>query len=187
MYSEEKYRDQDCISTRWVIVKKGQNFKARLVARGFQENQCEEFRVDSPTVGKAATRICFALAASKQWKLESTDIKSAFLQSDKLDREVYSIPPKEAGTPDKIWKLNKCLYGLGDASRQFYISLASELKRLSCKQSNMEHTMYFKQSQTGDLQRLILTHVDDFLHCGNSEFQSTVMEPLSKRFVVGKR
>ena len=120
VYSEEEFYGQKCISTRWVIVKKGDKYKARLVARGFQEDQSEEIRVDSPTISKAAMRICFAIAASNHWSLESTDIKSAFLQSDQVKREIYLIPPKEVGTPGKVWRLNKlCLYGLGDASHQF--------------------------------------------------------------------
>ena len=184
VYSEEEFYGQKCISTRWVIVKKGERFKARLVARGFQEDQSEEIRVDSPTVGKAAMRICFAIAASNHWTLESTDIKSAFLQSDHVDRDIFVIPPKEAGTPGKVWKLNKCLYGLGDASRQFYMSLASELQRLGCMQSTVDHTVYFKED-SGILKGIILTHVDDFIHCGNSDFKQTVIEPLARRFVVG--
>ena len=186
VYSEEEFYGQKCISTRWVVVKKGDKYKARLVARGFQEDQSEEIRVDSPTIGKAAMRICFAIAASKHWPLESTDIKSAFLQSDKVEREIYLIPPSEACTPGKVWKLNKCLYGLGDASRQFYISLASELQRLGCIQSTVDHTVYFKQD-SGTLKGMILTHVDDFIHCGDTDFKETVINPLAKRFVVGDR
>ena len=186
VYSEEEFHGQKCISTRWVVVKKGDKYKARLVARGFQEDQSEEIRVDSPTIGKAAVRICFAIAASKHWSLESTDIKSAFLQSDNVEREIYLIPPTEACTPGKVWKLNKCLYGLGDASRQFYISLASELQRLGCIQSTVDHTVYFKED-SGTLKGMILTHVDDFIHCGDSDFKETVINPLAKRFVVGDR
>ena len=60
IYSEEEFYGQKCISTRCVIVKKGDTYKAKLVACGFQE-----ISVDSPTTGNAAMRICFAIAASK--------------------------------------------------------------------------------------------------------------------------
>ena len=52
---------------------------------------------------------------TKKWKLNAIDIKTAFLQSDKIDREIYVIPPKEANTTN-VWQLKKCIYGLGDAS-----------------------------------------------------------------------
>ena len=98
------------------------------------------------------------------------------------------IPPKEAQTSGNIvWKLNKCLYGLGDAARQFYMSLKHELIRLGCRQSLLDKTVFYKLDDEGKLCGLILTHVDDFLHCGNSVFEKTVLIPLCQRFKVGER
>ena len=37
----------------------------------------------------------FAIAASKEWPLEVIDVKSAFLQGDELDRELYMEPSAE--------------------------------------------------------------------------------------------
>lgn len=56
-----------------------------------------------------------AITAQKKWKLNSIDIKTAFLQGEEIDREIYVLPPKEALT-NKVWLLKKCIYGLGDAS-----------------------------------------------------------------------
>ena len=33
---------------------------------------------------------------------------------------------------------------------------------------------------------IILTHVDDFLHCGNELFEERVMTPLTQRFIAGR-
>ena len=52
------------------------------------------------------------------WKIQSIDIKSAFLQGMPLTRNVYLKPPKEAET-DLIWKLNQAVNGLADASRHW--------------------------------------------------------------------
>ena len=185
-YREVEYTNQECISTRWVLTKKGEDIRARLVAKGFQEQ--EDLRTDSPTVGKAITRLALATAVSNNWNIESTDVKSAFLQSDNIQRDVYIIPPKEAQTSGKmIWKLNKCLYGLGDAARQFHLSLKYELERLGCKQTLLDKTVFFKHNDHGELCGLILTHVDDLLHCGSTGFEKTVIDPLCQRFKVGKR
>ena len=185
-YKEVEYTDQECISTRWVLWRKGDEIRARLVAKGFQEH--EDLRTDSPTVGKAITRLALAIAVSNHWNIETTDIKSAFLQSDNIQRDVYIIPPKEVQTSGRmIWKLNKCLYGLGDAARQFHMSLKYELKRLGCQQTLLDKTVFFKKNDQGELCGLILTHVDDLLHCGNIDFEKTVMDPLCQRFKVGKR
>ena len=54
-------------------------------------------------------RVINAIVAQKQWKLNIIDIKTAFLQGEELDREVYLYPPKEANT-NSIWKLkNVCM------------------------------------------------------------------------------
>ena len=71
---------------------------------------------------KESLRLTLVTAASKGWRIGSLDIKSAFLQGQKIERDVYLKPraPREAGT-DKLWKLNKTVYGLGDASRRWYL------------------------------------------------------------------
>ena len=60
-----------------------------------------------------------ALIAQKKWKLNAIDIKTSFLQGDKINREIYVTPPNEANTTN-VWQLKKCIYGLEDASRKWY-------------------------------------------------------------------
>ena len=103
-----------------------------------------------------------------------------------LDRDVFMLPPKETGCVNKVWKLKKCLYSLNDAARQFYVSLAAELVKLGCKQSELDPTMYHKKDVNGQLIGMIVTYVDDFLHCGNGQFDQEVMVPLRKRFISGR-
>ena len=69
--------------------------EARLVAKGFEENN-KDIPKDSPTCSKEVLCTMLALTAQKQWKLNATDIKAAFLQGDEI---------------------MKLIYGLGDASR----------------------------------------------------------------------
>ena len=110
---------QPTVSTRLVITEKEGKVKARFLARGFEEKNL--IQRDSPTASKGAMRILLTIAASKQWVIKTTDIKSAFLQGKELNRNVYLKPPKESEAPDGIiWKLKHCLYGLKDGSRQFY-------------------------------------------------------------------
>ena len=49
-----------------------------------------------------------------KWNLESIDIKAAFLQGSKIDCTIFIKPPTEAKT-NKLWELQKCVYGLADA------------------------------------------------------------------------
>ena len=64
--------------------------RARLTARGFEE--LEKVASDSPTIDKCNVRIVLAICASENWTLETSDVKSAFLQGDILDRDVIIKP-----------------------------------------------------------------------------------------------
>ena len=124
-YEEVKNCGQYTLSTRWVITKKDEKMKARLVVRGFEE----EFmmRRDSPTVGKGTMRIFLAIVACKNWIEKTTDIKSAFLQGKELRSDVYIRPPKEYVTDNGVVrKLRHGLYGLKDGARQFYKNVKEE-------------------------------------------------------------
>lgn len=184
VYEEVPDQGQACISTKWVMVKKGERVKARLTARGFEEDIISA--VDSPTIGKNCVRILLAIAASKHWTIKSTDVKSAFLQGQELQRDVYLQPPKEASTSkDQIWKLRRCLYGLNDAARQFYMSLSEELIKLGAVKSKLDPSLFAFYSKKG-LEGLLVSHVDDFLHAGEQSFEET-MDKLCKRFSAGSK
>ena len=73
-------------------------YKARLLARGFEEENLVEIRKDSPTCCKENFRVLLLLIIANKWKIHSLDIKSAFLLGKKIDRDVYLRPPAEAGT-----------------------------------------------------------------------------------------
>lgn len=186
VYDEIPENGQTVLSTRWVMTMKGDKPRARLVVRGFEEE--ESVQTDSPTVSKCAMRLMFVIAASKSWKIKTTDIKSAFLQGKELDRIVYIKPPKEARSKENktVWSLKKCLYGLNDASRQFYLAVKEVLKACGCKQSTVEPTLFYLCDNEGSLRGVIVSHIDDFLHGGDEFFETEVITPLVRRFTAGK-
>ena len=104
VYKEVDNVGQNYVTSQWVMSQKYVNgvrqIKARLVARGFQES--DDQRKDSPTATVESIRLMLVLASSNGWKLNSLDIKSAFLQGDELKRDVYLRPPKEAQT-NSLW------------------------------------------------------------------------------------
>ena len=79
----------------------------------------------------------FSLAAQYGWQIITSGVTSAFLQSDKLDREVYVQPPADIRTPGKIWLLQKPMYGLDDSGLKWYQTVDSKLRKLGC---NRLHT-----------------------------------------------
>ena len=119
--------------------------KARLCAQGFEEEQ--NFRTNSPTCSKEGIQTMFSSASShtKKWQIHSIDVKTAFLQENELEQNVLVRPPKEAQT-DKIWKLHKCIYGLADASRYWYLKVREELCKLGAKHSKLDRGIFLSEA-----------------------------------------
>lgn len=177
-------KDHNCISTRWIMTYKGEKIKGRLVARGFEEEAL--FQKDSPTVSKSGINFIMMITCLKGWIIKTTDIRSAFLQGKMLERDVYIKPPVEAKIEDgKIWKLKKCLYGLSDASRQFYMSVREVLLQIGCKQSICDHSFFYFERE-GTLEGVVVSHIDDFLHAGSEVFDLIVIKSLVESFSAGK-
>ena len=173
------------ISTTWVLWNKGNEVRARLVARGFEET--ENVPSDSPTVDKCNIRLLLLIASSMGWVIETSDAKSAFLQGKQLERTVIISPPKEANVEKgKLWKLKVALYGLNDASLQFFFKCKDVLLSLGCTQSTFDPAMFIKHDSNGNLIGIIVLHVDDFLHAGNKDFRSKVSRKLENIFTMGK-
>jgi transposase InsO family protein len=183
-YSVVEDKGQKHITCTWVMTQKGDEVRARLTARGFQEE--EEIPSDSPTLQKANLRTVLAIAAAKEWTITATDIKSAFLQGSEMTRDVYVKPPLEANMPGKLWKLKKCLYGLRDASRAWYEKVAEKLEAAGFKRSDYDAGLFFLKNSQGKLIGIVGLHVDDFISAGTTEFSTIIIPKVLSIFQVGK-
>jgi len=174
VYKDIEDNGQNYISLRWVVTTKiidnQPTKKARLCARGFEEDQ--NFRTDSPTCTREGIRIILSLIASRRWNLNSIDIKTAFLQGNKLERTVIVKPPREAKT-EKLWLLKKCIYGLADASRYWYLKVKEELSKLGGKPSLLDQGIFYFY-KANKLIGVILLFVDDLLWSGEQSFYETI-------------
>ena len=78
-------RNQRLISCKWIFTEYTRDnkkvIKARLVARGFEEN-IKNVRTDSPTCSRQSLRMTLITAPTMGWELNSMDITSAFLQGN---------------------------------------------------------------------------------------------------------
>ncbi|XP_063683937.1 uncharacterized protein LOC134818355 [Bolinopsis microptera] len=187
VYQETKDTGQSHVSSRWVVTTKGENdeqVKARLVARGFEEN-CV-MRKDSPTVTKVVIRLLFSLAASYNWTVDTLDVTSAFLQAKGTMRDVFVKPPRDIRKRGVIWKLLKPLYGLGDSARRWYVTIKEHLTETSsCEISKLDKSL-FRYYENNRLQGVMVTHVDDILHCGTTRFKNTVIKSIYSTFKISR-
>ena len=106
-----------------------------------------------------------SIIASKNWPIKTLDVKNAFLQSETITRDIYVLPPKEAETVS-LWKLNKPVYGLKEASKKWYLTVLHVLLKLGFTKSRFDEALFFwkKNSIT---EGILGTHVDDCTFGGN--------------------
>ena len=189
VYEEVENHGQKCISTRWVYTLKstaeGIEPKARLVARGYEEYN-NDIQTDSPTCAHESLRVIISVLANRSWKIHSMDIKTAFLQGENMERNVYIKPPKEAKCNDKIWRLNKCVYGLTDASLSWYKRVKSVLTECGGVMSKVDPSVFYWTDSTGEVCGILACHVDDFIWGGTDKFENEVISKIRSVFKVGK-
>ncbi|WVZ63506.1 hypothetical protein U9M48_013133, partial [Paspalum notatum var. saurae] len=121
---------------KWVFKnKQGENGmvvrnKARLVAQGFCQKEGIDYEETfAPVARLEAIRILLAFAASKGFKLQQMDVKSAFLNG--FIEEEISRP---------VYKLRKALYGLKQAPRAWYARLKSFLLKSGFVMGSVDKT-----------------------------------------------
>ena len=100
-------------------------------------------RKDSPTCGRENLKLLFALTSSCNWRINTLDIKSAFLKGKSIERDVFIKQLKEANT-NKLWKLKATVYGLCHAPREWYLSVKKELLATGCVKSRYDNATPYK-------------------------------------------
>ena len=166
---------QKAVDLRWVItnkVKEGELVcKARLVAKGFQEKDVVE--KEAPTCAAETFRLCLAIILMKGWHAKTIDVKTAYLQGERISRDVFVKPPIEAGTK-QLWKLRKTIYGLKDAARAWYNKVTSVMRELGGEKSVFEPTVFIWKKKNGETRGVMCVHVDDILFGGDDSFECVI-------------
>ncbi|GJW28222.1 putative ribonuclease H-like domain-containing protein [Tanacetum coccineum] len=131
------------IGTKWVFRNKKDERgiviknKARLVAQGYTQEE----GIDYDEMG----------------------VKSAFIYG-KIEEEVCVCQPpgfKDPDFPDKVYKVEKALYGLHQAPRAWYETLSTYLLDNGFQRGKIDKTLFIKRDKSDIL--LVQVYVDDII------------------------
>ncbi|GKD43691.1 putative ribonuclease H-like domain-containing protein [Tanacetum coccineum] len=106
------------------------------------------------------------------------DVKSAFLYG-KIEEEVYVCQPpgfEDPEFPDKVYKVEKALYGLHQAPRAWYETLSTYLLDNGFQRGQIDKTLFIKRVK-GDI-LLVQVYVDDIIFRSTRKEMCTEFEKM---------
>ncbi|GKA88367.1 putative ribonuclease H-like domain-containing protein, partial [Tanacetum coccineum] len=134
---------------RGIVVKN----KARMVAEGYtQEEGIDYDKVFAPVARIEAIRLFLAYASFMNFIVYQMDMKSAFLY-DTIEEEVYVCQPlgfEDPEFPNKVYKVEKTLYGLHQAPRAWYETLSTYVLENGFRRGTIDKTLFIKKAKIPD-------------------------------------
>ncbi|GKB05281.1 retrovirus-related pol polyprotein from transposon TNT 1-94 [Tanacetum coccineum] len=162
--------EKRAIGTKWVYKNKKDergimiHKKARLVAPGYTQKEWIDYDEVFAFVARIkAVRLFLAYASFKDFVVYQMDVKSAFLYG-KIEEEVYVFQPpgfEDPDFPDRVYKLEKALYGLHQAPIAWYETLSTYLLENRFQRGQIDKTLFIKRGQ-GDI-LIVQVYVDDII------------------------
>ena len=156
------------IDSKWVFNVKNDPqknemiFKARLVARGFQQKKNSGWKEEiyAPTSNQHLLRLVLSIEVRKNLDVRHLDVSTAFLHSE-LNQPVYMSAPPGFSNSNKVWKLKKSIYGLRESPRVWNEHFSNILQKHLTK-SRASPCIFYDDSM------ILLLYVDDILVIGPS-------------------
>jgi hypothetical protein len=144
-------------------------YKARLMAKCYTQKEGEDFFDTYLPVARLTTiRVLLSLAASHNLLIHQMNVKTTFLNGE-LKEKIYMTQSDGfvvKGQKDKECKLQKSLYGMKQAPKQWHEKFDSTLISVGFSVNEADRCMYYRH---GGGQRVILClYVNDILIFGTS-------------------
>ncbi|GJS48816.1 putative ribonuclease H-like domain-containing protein [Tanacetum coccineum] len=173
------------ICTKWVYKNKkdGRGImiknKARLVAQVYtQEEGIDYDEVFALVARIEAIRRFLAYASFKDFMVYQMDVKSAFLYG-KIEEEVYVCQPsgfEDLNFPNRVYKVEKALYGLHQAPKAWYETLSTYLLDNGFQRGKIDKTLFIRRDK-GDI-LLVQVYVDDIIFGSTKKSLCTEFEKM---------
>ncbi|GJW06536.1 putative ribonuclease H-like domain-containing protein [Tanacetum coccineum] len=161
---EESKRVTKALSdSAWVEAMQEELLQFKLQKGYTQEEGIDYDEVFAPVARIEAIRLFLAYASFMGFMVYQMDVKSSFLYGQ-IEEEVYVCQPpgfEDPDYPDKVYKVVKALYGLHQAPRAWYETLAKYLLDNGFHRGKIDQTLFIKK-QKGDT-LLVQVYVDDII------------------------
>nr|GEU82560.1 retrovirus-related Pol polyprotein from transposon TNT 1-94 [Tanacetum cinerariifolium] len=155
--------------------------KARLVTQGHTQKEGIDYEEVFASVARIeAIRLFLAYASFMGFMVYQMDVKSSFLYVT-IEEEVYVCQPpgfEDPGYPDRVYKVVKAFYGLNQAPRAWYETLANYLLKNGFQRGKIDQTLFIKK-QKGDI-LLVQVYVDDIIFGSTNKDLCKAFEKLLK-------
>jgi len=164
------------IGYKWVFKTKRdslsniERYKTRLITKGFTQKEAIDYiKTFVPVSKKDSLCIIFASVAHFDLELQQMNVKTIFLNGD-LEEEVYMRQPEDFSSSSGehlICKLKKSIYGLKQASHQWYLKFHWIISSIGFDENLMDQCIYHKVS--GNKICFLVLYVDDILLTANDQ------------------
>ncbi|GJX96841.1 putative ribonuclease H-like domain-containing protein [Tanacetum coccineum] len=176
--SEPKRITKALSDSAWVKAMQEELLQFMLQKGHTQEEGIDYDDVFAPVARIEAIRLFLAYASFMGFMVYQMDVKSAFLYG-RIEEEVYVCQPpgfEDPDYPDKVYKVVKALYGLHQAPRAWYETLAKYLLDNGFHRGKIDQTLFIKK-QKGDI-LLVQVYVDDIIFGSTKKELCTEFEKL---------
>jgi Reverse transcriptase (RNA-dependent DNA polymerase) len=198
-------KERKLIGSKWVFkIKKNGTYRARLVALGYSQLPGIDFTDNfAPVIHDVTFRIMLLIYFMLKYDSKIIDVETAFLYGDldeeiymkipeglkeyrennfKLDKSVYAAGYSQKEEEDECLYLNKSIYGLVQAARQWWKKFVELLTALGFKVSNIDPCLLYKESKSGMV--YLCLYVDDVLLIGDTEAINEAVNGIKKTYSI---
>lgn len=162
----KKAKGKKILTSKWVLkIKENGVYKARLVARGFNQSEDTYSEIFSPVVNNTSLRTLIAIAAQTNKIIKTFDIQTAFLNGV-LEEEIYMKVPEgfEQANSNKVCLLKKSLYGLKQSPSCWNKAFKASLEKKGLLPLKTDQCIF--KNKLGTL--FLAIYVDDGILFGNN-------------------
>ncbi|GJY59188.1 putative ribonuclease H-like domain-containing protein [Tanacetum coccineum] len=153
--------------------------QTRRMTKNLEEHEGIGYdEVFAPVARIEAIRLFLAYASFKDFVVYQMDVKSAFLYG-KIEEEVYVCQPpgfEDPDFPNRVYKVEKVLYGLHQAPRAWYETLSTYLLDNGFQRGNIDKTLFIRRDK-GDI-LLVQVYVDDIIFGSTKKSLCTEFEKM---------